>query len=253
MRTSARETQVSAHRGGSEQAAPETLEAYRVAAEAGVDYAEVDVRWLGDGTLVAWHDPTTRGGEPLFRLTLAEFRLKAGYQVPRVSEVLDAVAGRCRCHIDLKEAGYEDDVIDLALRMLGADGFVVTSTEEDSIRVVKQRFPQVRAGLCVGRDLRGLRPPARVVARLGELFPAARVKASGADFVCVEYRLAVLRVLRCCGRRGLPAFVWTVNAERRIRRLLRDPRVQCVITDRPLHALTLRSRETGVLSSGPHH
>ncbi|GED22087.1 glycerophosphoryl diester phosphodiesterase [Halomonas halmophila] len=72
-----------AHRGLSAQAPENTLAAVRAAHDAGIDWVELDVQLLGDGTPVIWHDHDVRrcsdGRGRLGDLTLAEAkRLDAG-------------------------------------------------------------------------------------------------------------------------------------------------------------------------------
>lgn len=72
-----------AHRGLSSVAPENTLVAIRAAHAAGIDWVEVDVQLLGDGTPVLWHDATLErcsdGRGPLAALTLQEARrLDAG-------------------------------------------------------------------------------------------------------------------------------------------------------------------------------
>src|SRR5690606_19094620 len=70
--------------------------------------------------------------------------------------------------------------------------------------------------------------------------PLPLIRKAGADMVAVNHRLARVGVLRQCGRAGIPAMVWTVNAEPVMRRFLGDPRVAVLVTDRPDVALKLR-------------
>lgn len=49
-------------------------------------------------------------------------------------------------------------------------------------------------------------------------------------------------VLRQCHRDGIKAMIWTVNDDKASGRWLADPRVDVVVTDRPVHAAMLRDR-----------
>ncbi|WP_458525027.1 glycerophosphoryl diester phosphodiesterase [Onishia taeanensis] len=66
------------HRGLSAAAPENTLAAVRAAHDAGIDWVELDVQLLADGTPVIWHDATLKrcsnGRGRLARLTLAEAR-----------------------------------------------------------------------------------------------------------------------------------------------------------------------------------
>ena len=234
---------ISAHRGGSESAAPATWESYRDAVTTGAEYVELDIRRLRDGTLVVYHDPRANHTGPLLAdLTYRDFCAAAGYEVPTVAGVCDLLAGRAIAHLDLKEIGYEADVVKLALDRLGAGQFVATTLEDPSVAAIKRGFPEVRTALSLGRSLAEIRAWRRLPSRLADLFAYRRVRACGADWVAAHHRLARFTVLRMCARRGVGAMVWTVNQDPALRSFLDDPRVDVLITDRPRRALALRQR-----------
>ena len=227
-----RQIAVCAHRGASAGSRPGTLESFRRAAESGFDYVEFDVRRLADGALAAFHDPVC-DGRGLSVLTLGDLRREARYAVPLVEEVMMAIRGLTKAHIDLKEPGYESQVLALADTILGTDSYVVTTLEDGMIVRIKRDFPGVRVGLSLGRDLTGERLWTRARVRTSELFPRRRLRACGADFVSVHHRLARLRVLRVAKRMGLPVFVWTVNDRPGLDRFARNRVVECIVTDEP--------------------
>jgi glycerophosphoryl diester phosphodiesterase len=215
--------EISAHRR-------DTDGGFAVAAGSGAEYVEIDVRRTGDGELVAHHDAQI-DGFPLARCRYA--RIRERRPVPLVREALEAIAGRARGHLDLKERGGEHEVVALAEQILGPGNFVVTTKSPGSIRLIRQDFPEVPTALSIGRSLweRGA---------VRDLSPLVLVRACGAHMVAVNHRLARLGVLRQCARAGYPAMVWTVNADPLLRRFLADPRVAVLITDRPRRALELR-------------
>jgi glycerophosphoryl diester phosphodiesterase len=237
---------ISAHRGGSEHAPAATYEAFERAATSGAEYVEFDIRRTRDRVLVVFHD--ARAGTA--RRRVAELRYRelcqaAGYRVPLVPDVMRLIAGRAAGHLDLKETGYEDEVIGLALNILGPGNFVATTLEDSSIAAIRRSFPHVRTALSLGRDLRGL-PPARWPGvRATELFPLSRVRACGAEWVAVHYRLARLGVIRACQRSGIGVMVWTVDSDRLIDEFIADQRVDVLITNRPQHAMRRRSGLSG--------
>ncbi|GAA4631735.1 hypothetical protein GCM10023196_062300 [Actinoallomurus vinaceus] len=230
---------VSAHKGGSEVARAATWEAYESALTTGAEYVEFDIRRTRDGEFVVFHDPRV-ANHPVAGLTYDELCAVAGHRVPRVRDVMALIAGRAKGHLDLKEVGDEDEIITLALDLLGPDGFVATTLEDSSIARIKREFPQVTAALSLGRSLREVSWLSKAPTRIQELYPLRRMRECGADWLAVHRRLARATVLRMCGRLGVPAMVWTVNDEPRMRRFLRDERVTVLITDRPRHALRLR-------------
>jgi glycerophosphoryl diester phosphodiesterase len=238
---------ISAHSGGAERGRPGSLAAYQAVVSSGAEYAEFDVRRAGDGTLVAQHfaggpdGPSSPGG-PFGPGSPSGPDGEPGLAAREVMEVL--AAGGVRGHVDLKGTGFEREAVELARSSFGPDGFVVTTADPASVAAIGAEFPAVPVGLSVGfgpasitRDLRRLRWPLS--------FPLAAVQASGASWVAMSYRYARPEVLDRCVAAGLRIMVWTVNDDRRLARFLSDPRVAVVVTDRPEHAVALRSRQAG--------
>ncbi|GAA0563946.1 glycerophosphodiester phosphodiesterase [Actinomadura livida] len=203
-----------------------------MAVDSGAEYVEIDIRRTGDGRLVVHHDAEL-AGLPLNRLTYDRVQELAPRPVPLVSEAMKIIGGRAQGHLDLKERGTEHETVELAIEAFGPDRFVVTTREVLSLVQIKRAFPEVRTALSVGRNLweRGI---------AHDFAPLRLIRKAGADMVAVNHRLARVGVLRQCGRAGIPAMVWTVNAEPVMRRFLGDPRVAVLVTDHPEVALKLR-------------
>ena len=215
-------------------------ERYRRAIDMGVDIVELDVRRTSDGEYVNYHDDTTPSGHAVGGLTFDELSAELGPDAQRLGEVLDIVKAPVLLHVDLKEGGYEREIVDLLLARFRDTDFVVTS-EDASVRKIKEQFPNVQAGLTLGWDAEGAPLWRTLKVRLSELFPHRRLQRCHADFVAAHQQLARARVLSYCARAGMPAWVWTVDEEPDIARFLRDPRVAVLITNRPDIALRLRS------------
>ncbi|WP_217920003.1 glycerophosphodiester phosphodiesterase [Actinomadura sp. BRA 177] len=207
------------------------------AAASGAEYVEIDIRRTGDGRLVVHHDPDVAGFR-IGRLSYARIQDLATRPVPLVADAMDIIAGRAKGHLDLKERGCEHETVALAMEAFGRDGFVVTTREVSSLFEIKKSFPGVRTALSVGRNLweRGA---------AHDFAPLRLVHRAGADMVALNHRLARVGVLRQCGRAGIPAMIWTVNAETVMRRFLGDPRVAVLVTDHPGTALKLRDDRGG--------
>jgi glycerophosphoryl diester phosphodiesterase len=230
---------ISAHRGGSAADGVPAADRYRHAIELGVDFVEFDVRKTRDGVMVIYHDDRTGSGRAVRDLTHRELAEELGPEALTFDELLDVAAGRVGLHLDLKEAGYEAEVVRAALDRSPLDELVITSGDA-VIRTIKERFPDVRAGLSIGEDINGLSPWLKLNVRLSELFPRGRLERSHADFLAAQRQLAGLTALRFCERHSIPAWVWTVDDEPGIARFLADPRVTTLITNRPDIAMRLR-------------
>jgi glycerophosphoryl diester phosphodiesterase len=238
--------QISAHQGGTEYARPATYEAYTHALASGAEFAELDIRRTKDDVLVVHHDARQgRTGPRIADLGYGDLCDRLGYPVPRVTDVMGMLAGKLTGHLDLKEIGYEEEVIDLALASFGPGNFIATTLEDISVKTIKRSFPAVTTALSLGRDLKGVPRNRWVAVRRSELYPLDRLRSCGADWVAVNHRLGRLRVISACWRQGIGVMVWTVDADGLIDRFVADQRIAVLITNRPEHAARRRARLAG--------
>ena len=172
--------------------------------ESGADFLEIDVRRTADGLTVLSHDEPQPAVDHL------------GFD-----EVLRAAARRVGLQLDLKEPGYEIEVVRHALESVAPEQLAVTTAIDESIRMLKDHFPEIRAGLTLGEQL------AESTVR--------RVERCHADFIALNHHY-----LRWYKGFTVPIWVWTVDDERSMKRYLNNDRVEAIITNRPDIALRLR-------------
>lgn len=159
---------VISHRGASEFAHENTLEAYRATFELGGDGNEIDIRSTRDGVLVCFHDDMldrlTDGWGDVSDLTWDELqRLKLtspgrfGPQarIPRLIEVLALhrqVGGLL--HLDIKRPGFDQRISDLLTRLDLWDHVASCNADTGGVIVRDPRFrPQrYRGGLYQDRS-----------------------------------------------------------------------------------------------------
>jgi len=136
---------VIAHRGDRLSAHENTLTALRQAADAGIDYVEIDVRRTADGHYVLMHDSTvdrmTDGRGKVSELSLEQIRaLKvrdtkrvqiATDRVPTLEEALAAIKGRVHVYLDFK-AGDRAAVTKI-IRDAGVSRQILVYDEVDSV------------------------------------------------------------------------------------------------------------------------
>ncbi|MSZ77105.1 MAG: hypothetical protein F2667_08385, partial [Actinobacteria bacterium] len=227
---------VSAHRcgAGSDRELENTLTALDGALALGVDFVEFDVQRCADGTFVLHHDDhlVVDGEQVALSEVSYDVLVGAAGHLLRYDEVLVALRGRARAHIDLKftsPAGlyeraastYEVAATAQAVEVLGADQLIVTTLDDRAVRAVRDWSDtldeEVLVGLSLGRGLRGLPWHRQLGIRLSELRPHLRYRASRANLVVAKHTLARLGVAAFARRRGLPLLVWTVDTESSLR------------------------------------
>ncbi|MCW2972586.1 MAG: Glycerophosphoryl diester phosphodiesterase [Thermoleophilia bacterium] len=226
-----------------------SMGAFQKGAAAGVDALELDVRRTHDGVLVVHHDATPTGGGPkISALDLAQLpHLPDGQPIPTLAEVAGfAKTSGAKLAVELKESGYEREVVDTLHAQVGNDQFEVISFSPSALRAVKAADPEIRTGLLAPRIPAWLRESAAYPIALWALDTANWMPAInhavrlGADYLSVDHRMASPKFLAEAATRHVPVDVWTVNTEPEMQRLIAAG-VQGIVTDDPASALRLRA------------
>jgi glycerophosphoryl diester phosphodiesterase len=235
-----KKTMIIAHRGASSLARENTIESFEKAIEIGVDMVEFDVRRTKDQALIVHHDELM-GGKPVKGLTydeISKMAIEQGFSIPTFEEVLKCTSGKIKLDVEIKEGGYEKEVVELVSRYFRKDQFVITSFYDSCIKRIKDNHPDVQAGLILGMSK--TEHPIRT--RISEFFPHKRCREAKADFLVTHWRLLWFGFLDRAKRGNKPVFVWTVNDQRKIWKMLHDERIDAIITDRPDLALSFRKK-----------
>ena len=214
---------VIAHRGASQAAPENTVEAFRLARDLGADWVELDVRRTSDGVAVVHHDAHLADGRRIGRMHAGEL---PGY-VPSLAEALEACAGM-GVHIEIKnlpdDPDYDsenlvaDAVAGLIAAYLGPGRAVVSSFNVDAVDAVRAVDPAIPTALVCG-----IVEPAQAVARATAHKMAA---VHPFDAMCDA------AFVRRAHDAGLAVNVWTINHAERMSELVAMG-VDGLITDVP--------------------
>jgi glycerophosphoryl diester phosphodiesterase len=241
-----------AHRGASARAPENTLEAFRLAVEAGAGGLELDVHMTRDKEIVIIHDATvdrtTEGSGAVAEMKLDELRvLDASYRfspdggrthpyrgqgvrIPTLAEVYERFPAAF-VNIDIKEPrpGVEETV----LRVIQDAGAVERSLVVSKDHAVVRRFRKVSGGrISTGAS--------RLETGVFYLLSRLRLErlcrpVYDALQVPVEHggiTLVTPRFLEAAHSRGVRVDAWTINDAGEMHRLL-DLEVDVIMTDRP--------------------
>lgn len=252
---------LSAHRGGCgrARAVENSIEAFQAILRTPVEYVEFDIQRTADGVFLLTHDDRIRVHGITRRietLTAAQVDAALGPRA-RYEEVLALLAaGGRKAHLDLKfvsplhlyrrpASTYEVEAVQLARKYLPDSDFIITTSEDRSVRAIADWGPKVDLqaliGLSIGRHrLDGMNAWQKLRWRFGEIFPDARILESGATLVVAQRHLARWRLLTWAAKQNLPVLVWTVDNQKEMRRLLADARVWMVTSNFPERGLALR-------------
>ncbi len=218
-------TMVIAHRGGRGKARDNSIEAFEEAIRAGADMIEFDVRRTVDGELIVFHGEKC-GRTPISAATFSEVRSAIGYSPATLSEVVEAVGGRVAMDVEIKEAGYELQVLSQVAQFKAAC-LVITSFSSEVLRAVANLDPGGKRGYIVGARSRA----SGVVD--GTL-------AAGATHLVMHRSQVGQELLGRARDAGLSVLVWTVNRKVELVSMLAEPLIAGVITDQTQLALRLR-------------
>jgi len=230
------------HRGCDEFKYSNTIEAFLKGIELGADMIEFDVRRTEDGIIMIHHD------EDVFGYNIQDYKykflkshaLEKGLQIPTIEETLDTLQGKVGLVVELKEKGYEKEVVNKIKEYFKDDEFVVISYIGKVIKTIKEKSPGVSAGLLLGyeySELKIINPRINylglLIERYKELFPWKSVKNCMADFIAPHYDLLHLGLLKSAYKKNIPVFVWTVNNEKLIKKLIKGRLTSGIISDKP--------------------
>lgn len=239
------------HKGSAATAPEETMPSFVAASQMGVDLLDLDVRMTKDHHLIALHndtvDATTNGHGPIGSMTLAEVKqLDAGYWMTTdggktypfrgqgitlltLDELLAAFPDK-QFNIEMKDhAAIAGELAAEVVKNAHAEQRVIVGSFWDApLDAFRQQMPQVRTMLSQSEILRafvlqhlGLGeyyvPPARY-AEIPETRGAIRVITPG--------------FIRYMHARGVIIYVWTVNEQKDMERLM-NMGVDGIISDDP--------------------
>ncbi len=229
-----------AHRGASAYAPENTLAAFRLALEMGADGFELDAMLSADGHLVVIHDDTvdrtTDGRGPVRQKTLAELKTLdagarfdarfAGERIPTLREALHLAAGNpafvnVEIKTDsLKGDGLEEKLVALIRGYGLGERLLISSFNPFALWRMKRLAPDLPLALLYAENQ-------RVYLRNRWFAFLSRPDALNPSF-----RLATQEHVRWAKSKGYRLYVWTVDEEAEMRRLMALG-VDGMITNKP--------------------
>jgi glycerophosphoryl diester phosphodiesterase len=229
-----------AHQGASAYAPGNTLAAFRLALEMGADGFELDIMLSADGHLVVIHDDTvdrtTHGSGPVRQKTLAELKALdagtrfearfAGERIPTLQEVFDLVAGnRAFVNVELKadslkSDGLEEKLAALIRRYDLGERLLISSFNPFALWRMRRLAPDLPLALLYAENM-----PVHLRNRWLAFL-------SRPDALNPSLRMATQEHVRWAKSKGYRLYVWTVDEEPEMRRLIALG-VDGIITNKP--------------------
>lgn len=220
VRNPVAEVQITAHRGASSDAPENTIPAIELAIENGADFVEIDVRLTADGEVVLMHDATTTRTTDA-SMTVSESTYEelltldaggwfseeyAGTRIPTLEEVMDVCEGRIMMNIELKAVDtsgeLEEKVAQIITERDMEDQCVVTSFKQNSLIAIKRYNPDILTGYIYNFGY------------------SNTINYEAMDILSIDARYLSHSILTGAHEKGITVYVWTVNSEREMRRVL---------------------------------
>ena len=243
-----KQIEVTAHRGGSLDFPENTMAAFRGAQKAGADWIELDIQQTKDRKIVISHDTNvlrvTGVNRDIIDMTYEEIsKLDAGSffsekfkgeKMPLLEEALEfAKDTNVKLNIELKPTGkeidFEKDVVELIKKYDFIDRCVVTSQVYSAVENVKKVDPNIKTLYVMS-------------IAIGDI-----TKLEYADNFSVEATNVNEELVKLVHNEGKKLFVWTINTEENINKMI-DLNVDNIITDDyPLAVKIVRERKNSNL------
>ena len=230
-----------AHRGASGLVEHEnTIEAFEKAIEVGADYIEMDLRKTSDNKIIVVHNPDYNGKliKDFSYQELCQETLENGFIMPLFENVLEKFKDKIMFDIELTEEGYEEEIVEMVLKYLSLDSFIIKSFFKKSVRKIKKINKKITTALLLGVEF----PKYGYLTRIAELFPLGKIITSKCDIVSPNYQLVICGFVRRMKLIKKPVWVWTVNDNEKMDVLLNKNKVDAIITNYPDRALKFRKQ-----------
>jgi len=233
---------VIAHRGASAYYPENTMAAFRGAVEMNAEMIEIDIMLSKEGVPVVFHDATlndhTDGEGRLDEFTVQELKKLdagswfdpefAGQRILTLEEVLEFAAGKIALNIEIKteavsqdaEGGVEEKSLELVKEYKMEEYVMFSSFDYRAVRRLKEMDSEISAALLFEKNQSENKLPS-------ELITKYRADA----FNCSYQQLSKKR-FRDLVSYKIPIFVYTVDQERRMRKLIKKG-VSGVFTNKP--------------------
>ncbi len=223
---------IAAHRGGSAFAPENTIASLREAVLGGADYAEIDVQQTRDGELILMHDSnfarTTGVHKNVWEVDFQETReydagsfyssAFQGEQIPSLREALEYAKGKLKLIIELKATGHETNLAEETIRLIEEcemeQECMIASMNPSIVETVRRTNPFIKTQYIVS-------------AVYGNI-----ISIQEADCYSVERTFVSQDLLTLLHRNKKELFVWTVNTEETMRKLIAMG-VDGIVTDNP--------------------
>ncbi len=226
---------IEAHRGASGYYRENTFEAFDYAVELKCDAIELDVRKTKDNQYIICHNSTYKNKaiSSYDYKELCEITKNDNFVMPLLIDVLTRYKGKIILDIELKESGYEKEIVDLILSVLSPSEFFVRSFKYNSIKKIKELNRNIFTILLLENEK-------RLFIRLLKQCNKSYIKKSLCDCVSPSYLLINKKFIKKMRSINKDILVWTINETDMMDTMLNKFCVDGIITNYPDKAIEIR-------------
>lgn len=190
------------HRGAKAFETENTLESFRKAIELGANAVELDVRISGDKKLILSHDDNLKRvfvrDVRINEASLDELKQLTENRIVTLEEALYFIDSKVeKILVELKETGYERNVLDIIREEKLEDRAIVVSFHEDALATVRSLDMKIETGLIYTK----IKKPIEVALKLN------------AQYLIPLYRFVHRRDIAKAHKNNLKVIVWTINSK----------------------------------------
>ncbi len=191
----------------------------------GCDYIETDLRRCGDGSIVCFHDADING-HALAELSFAELQSHSPTNLLTLDQFLTLCAGKIGLDIELKESGFEEELLAALSQYNIDDQVIIKSFNSEALLNLRKLQCPYPVGLLIGgphgdQDLASHLRACRAVADEIDINFISPVKSIVCDEFFFEEHFGNIQCL-----------VWTIDKAEEMRHYLQFP-IHGIITNRP--------------------
>lgn len=209
------------HRGARTYELENTLASFAKAIELGANAIELDVRISKDAQLVISHDDNLKKvyGEDvrINEATLAELKQLTENRIASLEEAFSFIDGKAeKILVELKEAGYEQNVLDLTREKNLQDRVIIVSFHEKALARIRELDERIETGIIYTKFRK-------------HIDTAIQLKA---QYLLPLFRFVHRRDVAKAHKSNLKVIVWTINS-RDEAILYKAKDVDGIATDKP--------------------
>ena len=227
-------TKIISHRGRTTLGSPDnTVHSITDAIDLKVDMVEFDVRRTKDRQLICFHDDQIEG-KAICDILFSDIT-EINPVVPTLEQILWTAKGKIEVDVELKESGYEEEVISMVTDYFGYDQFIMKSFDRSVVKRIKELDSHIFTGLLLGEEW----SLPQFIEVLKESLTGSGVSTDGADFLSPNYKIVEVGLMERLRKKQIPIQVWTVNDDKLLEKLISEG-IHSVVTDIPERAMKIR-------------